>query len=405
MRGAEVMLACAAEYESKVTTAGLAFRPVGPSFADMENALGMDRAELTQAVLKRSDFLFRRLIVPHVRQSYDDMLPLIEGADMVLTSSLAFGARLAAERLSVRWIGVVLQPLMFLSAFDAPVIPDAEWLSALCRGLGPAFTRFVLHIMKHAVGGLLGPVRELRQQIGLGRTARNPLFEGQFSADGAIGLYSKVLGDMRPDFPNPTSIVGFAGFDSEDGSVARLEPDLRAFLDSGSPPLVFTLGSLVVHSPGSFYRESFAAARTLGRRAVLLVGEKAVLEYANLRCTDVFVAAYAPHSLLFSRSLATVHQGGIGTLSQALRSGQPQLIVPFFADQLDNAARAVKLGVARALAPRRYDAAAAVRELAPLIEREEVRARARTVRKLLLAEDGAAEGAVVVLNRLESSHS
>ena len=45
---------------------------------------------------------------------------------------------------------------------------------------------------------------------------------------------------------------------------------------------------------------------------------------------------------------------GVGTVSQALRAGVPQLIVPFSHDQPDNAARVVKLGCGAVVKPRRY---------------------------------------------------
>ena len=403
-RGVDVVVACAAEYRIKVERAGLTCRPVRPSFGDMEAQLGMDRTELTRAVLKRSDFLFRKLIVPSVRTAYEDMLPIVAGADMVLTSTLSFGARLACERLEVPWIGIVLQPLMFFSIYDPPVIPKVEWLAALCRRLGPSATAFLLGIVKRAVGGLLRPVRALRSEIGLAPTALNPLFEGQFGTDGAIGLYSKVLSDVRADYPRPIALAGFAFFDSEDGGGPVLGPDLQEFLAAGPAPLVFTLGSLIVNSPGAFYRESLAAARLLGARVVLLVGEGAYPACAPLRSPTVFICAYAPHSLLFPRAAAIIHQSGVGTLAQALRSGRPQLIVPFFADQADNAARAVRLGVARSLRPAKYVAATAARELSLLTTHAEYRSRALALCERLSGEDGAAEAAGIVLNRLELRH-
>jgi UDP:flavonoid glycosyltransferase YjiC (YdhE family) len=164
---------------------------------------------------------------------------------------------------------------------------------------------------------------------------------------------------------------------------------------------VFTLGSLIVNSPGSFFRESLAAARILNERAVLLVGENAAAAHAGFASAQVHVAAYAPHSLLFPRAEAVVHQGGIGTLAQALRSGRPQLIVPFYADQIDNAARARRLGVARSLAPARYDAGSAVRILGALMRNADLLRRARGVREVLLREDGAGETARIVMNRLD----
>jgi len=402
-RGAHVVVACALEYKPKIEAAGLKFCAVRPSFDDMQTRLRMDRAELTRAVLAQGDFLFRELVVPSVRVSYEDMLPLVADADLVLTSSLCFGARLACERRAVPWIGIVLQPMMFLSAFDPPVIPKAEWLAGLLRRLGAPASALVLGVLKHAIGRLLTPIHALRREIGLPVTRQNPMFEGQFSAQGAIALYSEVLGGIRADYPRRTSIAGFAWFDSDDGTAPRLEPELLAFLAAGPPPLVFTLGSLVVHDPGSFYRESLGAARLLGMRAVLLVGTAA--DPAALRAADVCVCEYAPHSLLFPRAAAITHQGGIGTLAQALRAGRPQLVVPFFADQLDNAARAVRLGVARSLAPSKYRGASAARELRLLTTREQPRVRARDLGERLLHEDGAAAAAELVMNRLNSRDS
>ncbi len=401
-RGATVVLAGAAEYRAKIERAGLEFQPVRPSFADLERELGMDRAQLTRAALERHEFLLRALIMPQLRATYDDMLAAVRGADLVVTSSLAFAARLAAEKCNIPWIAVVLQPLMFLSAFDPPVIPKVPWLTALLRRLGPGVTRVALNLAKQALAPQLRPVHALRAQIGLAPLARNPLFEGQFSAAGALGLYSPLLGGSQADHPRPTAIVGFAAFDSDDGAPAALARSLHDFLGAGALPLVFTLGSLVVNSPGAFYRESLAAARSLRMRAVLLVGERAAAEYAGQNGADVLIVGYAPHSLLFPRAAAIVHHGGIGTLAQALNSGRPQLIVPFYADQADNAARAVRLGVARSLAPARYTAAAAARQLERLLGAPEPRARAVAVRARLAREDGAAEAAAVVLNRLES---
>jgi rhamnosyltransferase subunit B len=206
---------------------------------------------------------------------------------------------------------------------------------------------------------------------------------------------------VQPDYPHPTSIVGFATFDADDGSTVGLDPALQKFLDDGPAPLVFTLGSLIVNSPGRFYGHGARAARNLRMRAVLLAGEQGCGELAHLQSADVFIAAYAPHSVLFPRAAAIIHHGGIGTLAQALRSGHPQLIVPYFADQPDNAARARRLGVARILPPRRFSASAASRHLARLLGGGRYLEQARIIGKSLSAEDGAARAARIVLDRLE----
>jgi UDP:flavonoid glycosyltransferase YjiC (YdhE family) len=398
--GCRVVLASAEEYRDKVGPAGLEFTPMRPSFAAIEADLGMSRAELTRAMTARNDFLFRRVALPYLREATADMVEATAGCDLVLTSGLAFGACLAAEKRGIPWIGIVLQPMLFLSAHDPPVLPKAEWLSSLMRAAGPAASRPLLGLVRGAINTLFGPYRRLRRELGLRPVNVDPLFDGQFRSLGAIGLYSQALGGVQPDHPRPCAIVGFAPYDSEDGRSSALDPALEAFLVAGSPPLVFTLGSTMVNDPGAFYEESVAAARRLGMRAVLLVGDAAPGSTASLRAADVFVGAYAPHSPLFARAAAVVHHGGIGTFAQGLRAGKPQLIVPFFADQLDNAARAVRLGVAGELRPSRYRAADAAAALGALLRDPAVKLRADAVRATVVAEFGAAQAAAVALDRL-----
>ena len=399
--GVNAVIACSPEYRATVEAAGVAHHPLRPGFDDMQRELGMDRAQLTRAVVKHSRFLFRKLVLPHLGAAYEDMMKATEDADLILSSSLAYAARLAAEKRGIPRIAVVLQPMMFLSSYDPPAIHGAETLSALLRVMGPGPTRLALWIIRKAVDVLFRPLRTLRAELGLPPSAQNPLFEGQFTNDGAIGLYSRLLGDVQPDYPHPTSIVGFATFDAEGGSSVGLEPALLAFLDAGPAPLVFTLGSLIVNSPGRFYRHGARAAAALRRRVVLLVGEQARGEFAHWQSADVFIAAYAPHSALFPRAAAIIHHGGIGTLAQALRSGRPQLIVPYFADQPDNAARARRLGVARILPPWRFSAASASRHLARLLGEDGYGRQARIIGEALAVEDGAARAARIVLDTLE----
>src|SRR5262249_51716856 len=103
---------------------------------------------------------------------------------------------------------------------------------------------------------------------------------------------------------------------------------------------------------------------------------------------DVVAFDYAPYSELFPRAAAIVHQGGIGTTAQALRSGRPMLVVPFAFDQPDNAERARRLGVARVIASRRYGVESATRELARILGDATYASRAAEVGAEIAREDG-----------------
>jgi UDP:flavonoid glycosyltransferase YjiC (YdhE family) len=123
---------------------------------------------------------------------------------------------------------------------------------------------------------------------------------------------------------------------------------------------------------------------------VLLAGPQA--GGARAADPDVLVTDYAPHSQLFPRASAVIHHGGIGTAAQALRAGKPQLVVPFFADQPDNAVRLEGLGVARALAEGAYRPDAVARALGQLLRGPHA-ARAADLSRRLADENGPARAA------------
>ncbi len=387
--GIEPLLACAEEYAPKVAAAGIPWHPLRPSVGELERSLGLTRAELTQRAIRRNDFLFRRLVLPYLRVAYDDMLAALDGAALLLPSTLAFGARLAAEQRGIPWLAVALQPLVFLSAYDPPLLPQGQWAGRLLRAAGPTLARPALRLLKLGLEPMFEPVRRLRREVGLPGRSAHPLFEGQYGPAGAVALYSAVLGGVQPDYPAPTAIVGFASFDSESGRRAHLDPALAKFLEGGDAPLVFTLGSLICSSPGDFFSESLAAARALGRRALLLVGTEGLARWSALSGSDALIWGYAPYSLVLPYAAAVIHQGGIGTLGQALRAGRVQLIVPYFADQMDNAERARRAGVARVLAPARYRAVRVAAELSELLADPRAASRATALQGVIAAEDGA----------------
>jgi len=110
----------------------------------------------------------------------------------------------------------------------------------------------------------------------------------------------------------------------------------------------------------------------------------------------VLVCRYVPYSGLFSRAAAVVHQGGIGTLAQALRAGRPQIVVPFHGDQLDNGARAARLGVARVILRGRYRKQHVMRELETVLTEPGYTDAATSVAEKVRREDGAGAAAAFI---------
>jgi UDP:flavonoid glycosyltransferase YjiC (YdhE family) len=346
----------------------------------------------------------RSLLLPYLRQSYEDMLRVTGDARLVVTSSFAYGATLAAEKRGLPYVNVALQPVMFTSAHDPPGRLQMPLLRAWCAPLATKLAAWALHGLDRRIGGWADPIHALRSQIGLPPATANPLLRGQFSPCANIGLYSRLLGDVQADFPAHTSVVGFSLYDRESGQLERLSEDLEQFLASGPAPLVFALGSQAVHSPGDFFHTSARVTRALGSRAVLVVGRAGEKALPPSPTANLFVVPYAPYSQLFPRASAIVHHGGIGTTGQALHSGRPQLVVPFWGDQHDNARRVVRLRVGRTIRRSSGSAARMALELNALLARPAYAQRAAQIAAVVRQEDGA-DRAVRIVGEVLRAHA
>jgi len=330
------------------------------------------------------------MLMPNLAASYADLSAVCEGADLLVSHPLTFTAPLVAGKFGVdvlSWASVALAPAVLMSAYDPPILAQAPFLINL-RVFGPRVYAVLLRAIKSTTESWVEPWHRFRRELGLSAMAGNPLFDGQVSPQMTLALFSRLLASPQPDWPAHTTITGFPFYDRAGGG-EQLEPALATFLEAGEAPIVFTLGSSAVMDAGQFYQESISAATALGKRAVLLIGRDPRNQPKLPLLNNIAVFEYAPYSLLLPRAAAVVHQGGIGTTAQALRAGAPMLVVPFGYDQPDNAARVVRLGVARTVARARYNGVVAARELRVLLTNPDYARRASEVGIKVRAEDGA----------------
>jgi UDP:flavonoid glycosyltransferase YjiC (YdhE family) len=381
-RGHDPVIATSGQYRDMVEALGLGFHAVRPDMPDL--SADTDLIRRIMDLRRGPETVIREFMMPALRQSYEDTLAAAEAVDLLVSHPLTFTTQLAAQKRGIPWASSVLAPLSFFSAHDPPVLPALQFLSWL-RPLGPALHRPLLGLLKRTVRSWVKPWHHLRAELGLPAVRENPLFEGQHSPSLVLALFSGQLGSSQPDWPARTSVTGFPFFHR---ASEELPEDLACFLDEGEPPVVFTLGSSAVHDAGGFYEHSVAAARALRRRAVLLVGADPRNRPASLPA-GMGAFEYAPFSALFPRAAAIVHQGGVGTTAEAMRSGRPMLVMPYAHDQPDNAARVARLGIARVVPRRRYNATRAEAELRRLLDEPAWSKRAGEVSRRMQAENGA----------------
>lgn len=382
-RGHAVTIATSELYRQKVEGEGLGFRPFRPDAACFfENPEMIRKAFHPRS---GSEFIFRRVLLPAVEESYEDLLIAARDADLIVGHGAAFATPTVAEVLRKRWISVALQPMVLLSVYDPPLISGLP-LGERLMELGPGFWRPSLRLVRVMARNWAKPLTRLRRRLGLAEL-RNPVIDDMFSPYGTLAWFSKVLAAPQRDWPAGVEITGFPFYDTL-APGQGMDGDLVRFLDAGPAPVVFTLGSSAVMDAGSFYRESAEAVRRMGIRAVLLIGRDARNRPDGKLPENVFVSEYAPYSQLLPRAAATVHQGGVGTTAQALRSGRPMIVVPWSHDQPDNAMRVRRLGSGRMIPRAKYRAARIESELRELLGRPDYGHRATETAGVIHAEEG-----------------
>jgi len=389
--GFRVVLATSADHRDLVLREGLEFFEIRPDVAEISRKLGTDMGGIAHAMSRDDGFLFQKVIFPHLRVAYEQFARASEGASMIVAHSIAFSAHAVAEKRGLPLAVVVLSPALLYSDHDPPASPP--FFAAPKSVLARAYNRLARRAFAEIVWLWAAPLRRFRRELGLPRRGGFDFFAGAAPWAATLALCSPLLAPPQPDHATDTLVAGHSFFDRNFSTDPARLAALEAFLDAGAAPIVFSLGSFVVHDGRAYYQAATAAARKLGARAVLLVEEKDLAELQALAPEYVFVAAYAPHSQLFPRAKIVVHHGGIGTCGQALRAGRPQLVTPFLGDQPDNAARLARLGVARVLPGRKASAEGFVRELAALSADPRYAARAKELAPMVAQEDGAAVAA------------
>ncbi|MBB3890554.1 UDP:flavonoid glycosyltransferase YjiC (YdhE family) [Phenylobacterium haematophilum] len=407
--GFEPLIAASSGYRAKVEAEGLSFHAVTPSPEELLADTGLTEGDVTRHVMRSSTtFLIKNSVTPYAERSYADLLDAMRDADLVVASSFSIVARVAAEKRRLPVVSLLLSPIAFFSSEQPPHLMELPWFPAFRRTFGARAAKFVLDLGRAQSRRQTKAILELRRRAGVPTPSGDEVLDGPLRADWIAAAYSPLLGPLPPDAPPNSAIVGFTFYDSESGGAGGLPSNLAQFLDEGAPPLVFSLGSFGVHAAGSFYESAATAARTLGMRAVLLVGSDAVSTHAHLGSDDVAIAGYAPHSMVFPRAAAIVHHGGIGTVAQVMRAGKPQLICPMLGDQADNAERLKRLGIARRLDHMRFTPDTATHAIASLLKDGEASRLAAKYASEVANEDGArlaTEGIARLLDHVRRERS
>ena len=326
-----------------------------------------------------------------------------EGAGLVVTHTSAFGARLAAEKRGLPWVSAALAPFAFMSAYDPPVLGVVAGLTEAWLQVGATAAGGAAGIVRVATAGWTAPFRQLRRELGLGRAPGNPLFEGQFSPHGTVALYSRVLGELQPDFPARTTICGFTFYDREKGAAEECRPIWR-----GSSPTGRRRWSSPSAPPWSSIRATSIATACAGLepQAPRRVPGRPTATCCPSACPRACSPSATRRIRWSSRApRPIVHQGGVGTTAQALRAGRAAADRPRRWRPAGQRTRITRLGVGRTMQRAEYDPVHGAHDVGLLLRRGAYRRAPQELASRIALEDGASNAADILESALHAGRA
>ena len=289
------------------------------------------------------------------------------GETVLVAHCLDFASRIHQDKHDTSVASVHFAPICLRSSHQSP-----QMFNMLLQDWVPGwFRRLQFWLADRFADRVIGPeLNELRSELDL-KPARDLFARWIFSPELVLGLFPDWFAPTQPDWPSHTTTTGFPLWDPVQS--IPLSEEVEEFLQAGDPPLVFAPGSAMTEGR-EFFEQAIDACQRLGRRGILCTKYREQLPESlpeGIRCFG-----FVPFSQLLPRTAALVHHGGIGTCAQGLAVGLPQVVMPMAYDQLDNATRLKRLGVAKILRRKKFTGSKVAAYLEELLSSEEVKVRA-----------------------------
>ena len=375
-RGHRVTIGANELFGPLIKNVGLEFEQIG-SAEEFNNAIANPALWKPMTAFKTVAELG---MIPFLRPAFDAIKKhYLPGKTMVTAHAIALGARIAQEVFHVPLATIHLAPCVFRSAEKVPYFAGLGYLRYM-----PAFA--VRSLFKAAdflvIDPILkGPINALRAEFGLPPT-NGIISEYWNSPDGVIGLWPQWFGPVQTDWPKQVHLTGFPLYDEK--GIEGLSDELKKFIANGTPSIAFTFGSAMLHAHQPM-QTAIDACQIANQRGLLLTRHRQQVP-ANLPSNMLHVD-YAPFSELLPKCAMLIHHGGIGTTSQALLAGIPQIIMPLAHDQHDNANIIKSLGVGDCLSPSKFKPNRLAKMIRHLINNPKITMNCRKIAAKFINED------------------
>jgi len=265
----------------------------------------------------------KEVITPVYRSSMDDFLDASKGSDIIIYHPKALGAVDIAEYLNIPCICMPPVPIMY------PIEEFPNFIISANKNFGPFLNKLTYKVTSLGESSYMKQINDFRaKSLNLPKRKMGELI---FKVKGKdIPIIYPISSFLFKEVQSWKERVFLSGFFFLDIGEAKIDKELESFLENGKDPIVVSFSSMPLKNPTVFKEKLVKALKETNNRAIVLTGTSG-MTFENEK--NILGVEKAPHRLIFKKAKGIIHHGGVGTMSEALLSGVPQLIMPFTTDQ------------------------------------------------------------------------
>ncbi len=376
-------------FKSFIESYGITFAPVSLDLmAVLNTPQGAAMMNGGWRALPKTLGYLKKVINPAFRASLDNFWQAAQGANLIIYHPKVTAAVDMAAALGISCLSISPVPIIYpISEFpNLALAPTANW--------GSFLNKLSYKIMEKADLANMSAINDFRQKTLHLPNRKAGLFAYK-NGNSLIPILYPISPALFAEVKSWQNHVFIPGFFFLPPLAKELAPDLLAFINEGTPPIVISFSSMPLKNPDDFAHKLIMALTATGNRAIILSGVSGLKLPTH---SDIFITPQAPHALLFPQAKGIVHHGGAGTTAMALCSGVPQLIIPFAMDQPFWAHRLHQQGYALAPLKERSltsdDLADALKEM----DNPNHIAKAQEIKEIILKENGVQKAVAYIEN-------
>ena len=378
-KGHQAVICTGKTFKPFIEAAGIEFKEAA------SDLMAMLETEEGQMVFKhalqhpfRTKKYLDEVVNPVFRQTLDQFYEAARGADVILYHPKAFGAPDIAAALDIPCISIPPVPITF------PIDEFPNLAISPTKNFGKRLNRWSYSVIAQAERSSINEVNDFREKTLHLPKRQSGLYT--FSLNGqVIPIIYPISKALFPEVTSWEGRVLTPGFFYLDSQAEHLDSTLTAFLNSGPAPIIISFSSMPLKAPEQFKNHLQEALHATHQRGILLSGNSG---FRFDEDEHLLTIAAAPHSLLFPHGKGIVHHGGVGTMAAAIKSGKPQLIIPFSVDQPFWANRLYQQGYALKPLKETQVTTQALIQRFIAFEEEAIQSKAQTLKAIIDQENG-----------------